>query len=345
VVRAAYTTDGQNFTDIGVVNGVNNPAYTGNAGDLTPAGQTGTDLLRYVGSRGTIIKNPDGSYTMFMSGADCNDADSDAFEQIFTSTSSDGLNWSTPVPLIKTDQTFSASAEQEAAASLGENIPLDVSAYYEGGAYDPTVIPNNNGTLTLLFSGYRTGKPLPSATTPTATGVTGGAGTPIGTDTSFQYTPGPNDSALYRSILTTTITEPSSGTGATGPGGTTGPAGSTGPAGPLGPQGAQGGQGSRGPRGRRGKGASGKLKCTVVSSHNGHLTLTCHTTHRAADVAPVKIAVVRGKRTLASGYALLKHGVITGHLMAGSALGHGSYRIVVSWPGGAQLGTTASLRA
>ena len=383
VIRAAYTTDGQNFTDLGIVNGINNPAYTGNAGDLTPVGQTGTDLMRYVGSRGTIVANADGSYTMFMSGGDCNDGDSDAFEQIYTSTSSNGLTWSTPVPLIKTDQTFSSSAEQEAAETFGESIPLDTSAYYEGRDYDPTVVSNGNGTLTLLFSGYRTAKPLPSATTPTLTGVTGGTGTPIGTDAAFQYTPGQNDPALYRNILTTTITEstvtgPTGATGTTGNNGqngqngqtgatgatgqngqngaagvtgATGAKGATGATGPSGngggqgPQGPQGPQGSRGKSGAKGKNASGKLSCTVTAQNGKHLTIVCKTSlKKAADTPVVKVALVHGKRTLASGYALVTKGAIRGRLTARHTLGKGSYTVVLSWPGGGQNATAASVR-
>lgn len=36
VVRAAYTTDGISFTDLGTASGINDPGYQGNAGDVTP---------------------------------------------------------------------------------------------------------------------------------------------------------------------------------------------------------------------------------------------------------------------------------------------------------------------
>ncbi len=49
-----------------------------------------------------------------MSGADCQDGDSDSFQQVFYSTSRNGLDWTTPMPMLTTDPTFSASAEQEA---------------------------------------------------------------------------------------------------------------------------------------------------------------------------------------------------------------------------------------
>jgi len=198
VIRAAWTTDGINFHDLGIVNGINSPTYQGNAGDNTAVDSAaGTDQLRFVASRGTII-HARGEDTMFMSGADCQDGDSDSFEQVFYSTSTNGLDWTTPVPLVKTDQTFYASAEQEANLDMGIDNPLGVSAYYEGRVYDPTVVQNGDGALTMVFSGYRAAKPLPS---------TGSAAIPLGINPAFTYTPGPTDPALYRNILTVTVRE------------------------------------------------------------------------------------------------------------------------------------------
>ncbi len=200
VIRAAWTVDGINFHDLGIVNGINDPAYQGNAGDTTPIdSQAGTDQLRFVASRGTIVPTVGGSrgeQTMFMSGADCQDGDSDSFQQVFYSTSTNGLDWTTPVPLLTTDPTFSASAEQEANLAKGVDSPLAVSAYYEGRVYDPTVVEDWNGDLTMVFSGYRTAKPLPS---------TGSAALALGTNPLLTYTPGATDPALYRTILTVTV--------------------------------------------------------------------------------------------------------------------------------------------
>ncbi len=199
VIRAAWTTDGITFHDLGIVNGINNPAYQGNAGDTTAVGAKSTDLLRFVASRGTIVPTVDGKpgeQTMFMSGADCQDGDSDSFEQVFYSTSTDGLHWSTPVPLIKNDPTFEASAHQEADLAKGIDSPLGITGYYSGRVYDPTMVANRDGSLTLVFSGYRTAKPLPS---------TGSSALVIGTNPALTYTPGVTDAALYRTILATTV--------------------------------------------------------------------------------------------------------------------------------------------
>ena len=176
VVRAAYTYDGVHFTDLGQVSGLNNPTSNGNS------------VLRWVGSRGTVITNPDGSYGLFLSGAYAADGDSDAFNQVFYSSSRDGIHWSAPQKLLSTDYSFSALAAQ--AASGG---PLGISGYYSGRVYDPTVVQNANGTLTMVFAGYSTPKPLPTT------------GEVLGTNPADLFTVADDQAANYRTILTVTL--------------------------------------------------------------------------------------------------------------------------------------------
>jgi hypothetical protein len=264
VVRAAYTTGGVNFTDLGPISGSTSGANagasaaapqtcpTGGAGataggytDISnpcqqdapagtgttpaaldaaspqgdspaslPAGTADAVELRWPGARGTIITNPDGSIGMFLSGAWASDGDSDAFNQIFYTQSSDGgKTWSVPQVVASTDYTFAASVAQDQALANGQDPQLGVSAYYEGRAYDPTVVQNPNGSLTLVFAGYRVPNPVKAAGTLLGTngsalycegissnGCTTGA-TPVVTET---------DPALYRNILTETLTSSSS---------------------------------------------------------------------------------------------------------------------------------------
>ncbi len=228
VLRAAYTTDGVNFTDLGAVsgtssgNGSTNGSYSDLANSnqqyspqsssnpttatLTPsaptnlaAGASDQIELRWIGSRGTIVTNPDGSLGMFLSGAWPSDGDSDAFNQIFYASSTDGgQTWSVPQVITSTDYTFAASAAQDAALAQGNEAPLGMSAYYSGRAYGPTVVPNPDGTLTMVFSGYRLPKPITSS------------GTVLGTNSTQQYTIGATDPALYRNILTAQLTSTTS---------------------------------------------------------------------------------------------------------------------------------------
>ena len=115
VLRVAYTTDGITFSSAGLDNNgiisgssngasnyqdINNPATTASPSNLNAyaaPGTTDATEMRWVGSAGSIITNPDGSYGLFLSGAWAADGDSDAFNQIFYSSSTDGEHWTEPV--------------------------------------------------------------------------------------------------------------------------------------------------------------------------------------------------------------------------------------------------------
>ncbi len=216
VLRAAYTENGINFTDLGPISGstsgtgnnsgsyndISNPYQQTNPSSTEPTnlapGSTDTTELRFVGSRGTIITNPDGSYGMFLSGSWASDGDSDAFNQIFYTTSTNGQSWSVPKVVVSTDYTFAASAAQDKALEEGKDEPLGTSAYYSGRAYGPAVVQNPDGSLTMVFCGYRLPKPVTAA------------GTVLGTNSSAKYTIGAKDPALYRNILTLHLTSATS---------------------------------------------------------------------------------------------------------------------------------------
>jgi hypothetical protein len=206
VLRAADTTDGINFTDLGPISGtasatgndtgtyndISNPFQQTSPSATSPtnlaAGSPDTTELRWVGSRGTIVTNPDGTYGMFLSGAWATDGDSDAYNQIFYTSSTDGRHWRVPTVVLGTDYTFAASAAQDAALAGGIDAPLGISGYYSGRAYGPSVVQNPDGSVTMVFSGYRLPKPIENA------------GTVLGT--TGAYTVGSTDPAIYRNILT-----------------------------------------------------------------------------------------------------------------------------------------------
>jgi hypothetical protein len=222
VLRVAYTTDGINFATAGLANGgvisgqgtegsnyddINDPSTTVDPpGGPNQYGTQGTSLateMRWVGSAGSIITDSSGGapvYQLFLSGAWAVDGDSDAFNQIYQSTSTDGEHWSVPVSVISTDYSFSASSAQDSNPSQA----LGISAYYSGRAYGPSVVANGDGTLTMVFAGYR----LPKTIAP--------AGTVLGTNGSDLYTIGADDPALYRNILVVTL-DPSAPNGGDAP--------------------------------------------------------------------------------------------------------------------------------
>jgi hypothetical protein len=210
VLRVAYTTDGVTFSSAGLANNgvisgasngasnyqdINNPSLTVSPSNLNAYASPGTadaTEMRFVGSAGSIIVNPDGSYGLFLSGAWAADGDSDAFNQIFYSSSTDGENWTVPVSVVSTDYTFSASIAQDQALAGGRDQPIGVSAYYSGRAYGPSVVQNPDGTLTMVFAGYRLPKTIANA------------GTTLGTG-SQKWTIGADDPTMYRSILVDTL--------------------------------------------------------------------------------------------------------------------------------------------
>ena len=223
LTRAAYTTDGVNFSVAGLANGgmisdcvtgsadgtvsintVNcNPGahYQGLTNPVSttdPAqglnyyadnGLADATEMRWNGAAGTIITNADGSYTLFNSAAWSADGDSDAYNQIYYATSSDGEHWSVPKPVVSTDYTFAAAAAFDAS---GNTAPLGIGAYYSGRAYGPSVVQNADGSLTLVFAGYQVPKAMPSADSTIGTGAT-------------QWTTADGHPAAYRNILVETL--------------------------------------------------------------------------------------------------------------------------------------------
>lgn len=164
-LRIATTIDGVNFSDGGPASGLNNPD------DNTSIGG-----FRYIGPNGTILRQLDGSFGLFFSGGGCQDGDSDAYHFIGHAHSSDAVHWTVDNgaanPLVQVDYTYPTTSPQK---------------YYTGRVYNPQVIVNGLGSATLIFSGYRTGKPLPDV------------GTGLGVPTA--YTPVATEAANYRTIM------------------------------------------------------------------------------------------------------------------------------------------------
>ncbi|MGH3763589.1 MAG: hypothetical protein ACRDS0_25915 [Pseudonocardiaceae bacterium] len=164
-LRIATTADGRTFTDGGPVSGLNNPDDN-----------AGTGGFRYIGPNGTILRQLDGSLGLFFSGGGCQDGDSDAYHFIGHAHSRDAVHWTVDNgaanPLVQVDYTYPTTSPQK---------------YYTGRVYNPQVIVNSFGSATLIFSGYRTGKPLPDV------------GTGLGVPTA--YTPVATEPANYRTIM------------------------------------------------------------------------------------------------------------------------------------------------
>jgi hypothetical protein len=247
LLRAAWTTDGVNFysdglQNNGLISGTDSgsiASQTGTTGtcasdtsytdlsnpttacspensdqtvNLNKYSAGGTQLAteeRWPGSGGSIIYNPTtGEDELFLSGAWVGDGDSDAFNQVYYATSTNGLSWTVPKTVVSTDYSFSASEQQDTALSNSTDEPVGISAYYSGRAYGPSVVPNpNGGGFWMVFAGYNV--PKGAGTQSAVLNPTGVSGTDpylgSGQTTAAPWTVGSggnhDDPAMYRNIL------------------------------------------------------------------------------------------------------------------------------------------------
>jgi len=80
-LRLASTTDGVHFTDLGALQGLNDPMTLS---------MTGT---RWLATAGSVLKLAEGGYGLLFSGGNCIDGDSDAFHYVGYAESTDLIHW------------------------------------------------------------------------------------------------------------------------------------------------------------------------------------------------------------------------------------------------------------
>jgi hypothetical protein len=155
-VRLAQTTDGVHFTDLGIVQGLNDP---------TTVDYHGT---RWVAPRATLIDiHGDGSvWGMYFSAGNCLDGDSDAFHYIGYAESTDKMNWTAyndidhPIASINTITTTNQS--DGAVVTIPANPPVfPTQSWFAERLYAPTAVQVDATHLSLTFAGY--GVQSPSA--------------------------------------------------------------------------------------------------------------------------------------------------------------------------------------
>jgi hypothetical protein len=148
-VRMATTTDGVNFTDLGIVQGLNDPTTV----DYTKT--------RWISPRGTLIDvNGDGSlWGLYFSGGNCLDGDSDAFHYIGYAESTDKAHWvvyndiNSPIasinPITTTNQSNGVSVTVPAHAPL-----VPTQSWFAERLYAPTATRIDATHLSMTFAGY-----------------------------------------------------------------------------------------------------------------------------------------------------------------------------------------------
>ncbi len=148
-VRLATTTDGANFTDLGVVSGLNDPT-------TVDYNQT-----RWISPRATLIDiNGDGSlWGLLFSGGNCLDGDSDAFHFIGYAESTDMRNWTVyrdinhPIASINTITTTNQAGGSTVTIPAQQPL-IPTQAWFAQRLYAPTATRIDATHLSMTFAGY-----------------------------------------------------------------------------------------------------------------------------------------------------------------------------------------------
>lgn len=159
-LRLASTADGVNFTDLGALQGLNDP---------TTVSFTGT---RWLATAGTIIQLPGGKYGLLFSGGNCVDADSDSFHYIGYAESSDLIHWTVinginnPIVSIfpntlNVDANGIPTGTGGAPITVPANLPVvgNTEGFFAGRVYAPSAAKFDEHDVTVIFAGYHTQKP------------------------------------------------------------------------------------------------------------------------------------------------------------------------------------------
>ena len=160
-LRLASTTDGVNFTDLGPLQGLNDP---------TTVSIEGT---RWLATAGTIFKLRGGRYGLLFSGGNCIDADSDSFHYVGYAESTDLVHWTVinginnPIASVfpATLSVNAAGVPDTSAGSSPVTIPSgkpvvgNTLGFFAGRIYAPSAPLFDDHDVTVLFAGYHTQKP------------------------------------------------------------------------------------------------------------------------------------------------------------------------------------------
>ncbi|MBV8630071.1 MAG: hypothetical protein JOZ83_04050 [Silvibacterium sp.] len=158
-LRLASTTDGIHFTDLGALQGLNDPHNVSAEG------------TRWLATAGTILRYHNGTYGLFFSGGGCIDGDSDAFHYIGYAESADLFHWTVinglnnPIvsvaPFTLTVDANGLPATSGKTISVPSQPPVagNTMGWFQGRVYAPSGTIFNEHNLTIIFAGYHTPKP------------------------------------------------------------------------------------------------------------------------------------------------------------------------------------------
>jgi hypothetical protein len=158
-LRLAETTDGVNFKDDGILQGLNDPT------DVTASG------TRWLATAGTILKLGGGKFGLLFSGGGCIDGDSDAFHYIGYAESNDLLHWTVVNGInnpVVSSAPFTIAVDPNGIPATGgapvtvpANAPVvgNAMGWFSGRVYAPSGTLFDKHNITVVFAGYHTPKP------------------------------------------------------------------------------------------------------------------------------------------------------------------------------------------
>jgi hypothetical protein len=148
-VRLATTMDGVTFTDLGIVQGLNDP--------------TTVDYNQtcWISPRGTLLDiNGDGSvWGLYFVGGNCLDSDSDAFHFIGYAESTDKMHWTVfndiNHPLASINTITAPNQMGGAMVTVPSGTPVTpTQPWFAQRFYAPTAVQIDPTHLSLTFAGY-----------------------------------------------------------------------------------------------------------------------------------------------------------------------------------------------
>jgi hypothetical protein len=159
-LRLASTTDGIQFTDLGALQGLNDPPTVSFVG------------TRWLATAGTIFKLRSGRWGLFFSGGNCYTGDSDSFHYIGYAESADLMHWSVingltnPIATIfPATMTVDSNGIPVTSGGSAVTIPFvapvvgNTLGFFAGRVYAPSAPLAGDRDVTVFFAGYHTAKP------------------------------------------------------------------------------------------------------------------------------------------------------------------------------------------
>jgi hypothetical protein len=148
-VRLATTTDGVSFSDLGIVEGLNDPTTVD------------YDKTRWISPRGTLLDiNGDGSlWGLYFSGGNCLDGDSDAFHFIGYAESTDKVHWTVFNDINNPIASINAITTTNQATGSTVTVPANPPVFptefwFAERLYAPTAVRLDATHLSMTFAGY-----------------------------------------------------------------------------------------------------------------------------------------------------------------------------------------------